>query len=299
MFHSLQRFKQLPDYMQVWPAHGAGSACGKALGAIPSSTVGYEKMFNAALSYDDEDKFIKVLLDGQPEPPKYFAKMKQLNKKERQVLEELPQPQKLDVEQLKEKLDGGATVVDVRAANDFATRHIPGTINIPENKSFTTWAGWLLEYDQPFYLITNEKTACQAVRDLISIGLDNLGGYFEPTVIEQWPEQPLQSYEITTPQAVAERVVNGEITVLDVRADNEWAEGHLPEAKHLMLGYLPNRFEEVPTDKPIVVQCRSGARSAIGASILQAKGVSQVMNLAGGYQAWAAAGLPIVRDGGQ
>lgn len=296
MFKSLKRFKQLPDYMQVWPAHGAGSACGKALGAIPCSTVGYEKLFNVAMSYQDEDQFVTALLEGQPEPPFYFAMMKKLNKVQRNVLQGLPQPQKLDIEQLKAKLDEGMSVVDIRAADDFAVGHIPGTINIPEDNSFTNWAGWLLGYEQPFYIIANEASVRQAVRDLVYIGLDNMGGYFEPSVIEQWPEA-LQSYPMTTPQAVAERVSKGEVTVLDVRGISEWNEGHLPGAQHIMLGYLPARVAEVPTDKPILVQCHSGGRSAIGASVLQAKKVTNVINLQGGYHDWAAAGLPIERNG--
>lgn len=298
MFKSLQRFKQLPDYMQVWPGHGAGSACGKALGAIPSSTVGYEKLFNAALSYEDENQFVKALLDGQPEPPKYFAMMKKLNKKARHVIEGLPQPEKLDMEQLKEKLDAGVLVVDTRSANDFAAGHISGTINIPLDNAFTNWAGWMLSYEQPFYLIVNGGAVQQAVHDLIYIGLDNIGGYFEPAVIEQWPEA-LQSYPVTTPQAVAEQVQNGDVFVLDVRSVSEWNAGHLPGAHHVMLGYLPDRRAEVPTDKPILVQCRSGARSAIGASVLQANGITNVINLKGGYRDWAAAGLPIERNGNE
>ena len=297
MFKSLQRFKQLPDYMQVWPGHGAGSACGKALGAIPSSTVGYEKMFNAALAFEDEDTFVKVLLDGQPEPPKYFAMMKQLNKTARPVLKNrLPQPVEMDIEQMQEALEQGAVVIDTRSADVFAAGHIPGTINVPENKSFTTWVGWFLSYDQPFYLIADDRTAKQAMRDLIYIGLDNVGGYLDPALLETWPGE-LQRYGEITPEAVVEQVTNQEVTVVDVRGTSEWNEGHIPQAQHVMLGYLRERAQEIPTDKPVVVQCRSGARSAIGASILQAQGITNVLNLTGGYLRWAAAKLPISRNG--
>ncbi|MCB0212958.1 MAG: MBL fold metallo-hydrolase [Anaerolineae bacterium] len=296
MYKSIQRFKQLPDYMQVWPAHGAGSACGKALGAIPSSTVGYEKLFNTAMSYEDEDQFVKALLDGQPEPPFYFAMMKKLNKVDRDVLDELPEPERLDLEQLKEKLDAGAMVVDKKKKKNSAAGHILGTINIPEDNSFTNWAGWMLSYDQPFYLIATQDAAYQAVRDLAYIGLDKFDGYVTPEAVEQWPEE-LQSYASTTSDEVAQQIKNGDVTVLDVRGTSEWLEGHLPQAQHIMLGYLPNRVNEVPTDKPVVVHCRTSNRSAIAASVLQAKGIANVIKMKDGYSGWAAAGLPLERNG--
>lgn len=295
MFNSLQRFKELPDYLQIWPAHGAGSACGKALGAIPSSTVGYEKLFNAALSFTDEDTFVKALLDGQPEAPKYFAMMKKLNKVGPAVLNGLPQPEELEPSRLKALLEQGAVVVDTRPANQFAAGHIPGTINIPEDNSFTNWAGWLLDYEAPFYLIASPATVKQASHDLIYIGLDNMGGYFDLSIVEAWPE--LQQYGLTTSAEVADKVAAGEVTVVDVRATSEWNEGHIPEARHLMLGYLPERASELPQNKPVVVHCRTNNRSAIGASVLQAKGITNVLMMRDGYQGWAAAGLPVEPNG--
>lgn len=296
MFHSLKRFKALPDHIQVWPAHGAGSACGKALGAVPSSTVGYEKLFNWAMAYEDEDQFVKALLSGQPEAPYYFAMMKKLNKVDRNVLNRLPQPAKLGLAELQQALAQGAVVIDTRSADEFAAGHIPGTVNIPEDNSFTNWAGWLLGYEQTFYLIGSEATIRQAVRDLIYIGLDNIGGYFDPSILETWPGK-LQSYSTTTPTEIADEILKGKVTVLDIRALSEWNEGHLPGAKHIMLGYLPKRIMEIPTDKPVVIHCRTQNRSAIGASVLQAKGIPNVVKMEAGYQGWAAAGLPIERNG--
>jgi len=299
MFKSLQRFKQLPDYLQVWPAHGAGSACGKALGAIPSSTVGYEKLFNAALGYDDEEAFVKALLEGQPEAPKYFAMMKKLNKEGAPVLNGLPQPETLGPDRLKAVLAEGLTVVDTRPADQFAAGHIPGTINIPEDNAFTNWAGWLLDYNTPFYVIANEESIQQVVRDLIYIGLDNIGGYFEPDLLDAWQQsgQQLQQYQFATPTEIAPQIDRGEVAVVDVRALSEWNEGHLPNARHMMLGYLADRIQELPTDKPVVVHCRTDNRSAIGASLLQAKGITNVIKMKEGYQGWASAGLPVKKNG--
>lgn len=295
MWQSLQRFKQLPDFVQVWPAHGAGSACGKALGAIPSSTVGYEKLFNWAFQYDDqdEDEFVQTLLAGQPEAPKYFAMMKKLNKEGPAVLNGLPQPPHLNGNRLTDSLTKGLKVIDTRPADAFADKHIPGTFNIPLDQSFTNWVGWLLDYDQPFYLIADATSVAEVVRDLVYIGFDNIAGYFDPGVVEASAQT--QSYAIVKPDEVADQVINGDVVVLDVRGHSEWDTGHIPSAQHIMLGYLADRVQELPTDKPIIVQCQSGVRSAIGASLLQAKGLKNVSNLEGGYQKWAAANFPIVR----
>ncbi len=300
MFHSLERFKQLPDYLQVWPAHGAGSACGKGLGAVPSSTVGYEKLFNLGLRFDDEEKFVRWLLADQPEPPRYFAVMKRLNKEDRPVLHALPQPEHLPVDRLKALLDAGALVVDTRPTTAFAVAHVPGTINIPFDNSFTTWAGWLLPYDRDFYLIADEARVPDVVRALISIGLDRVAGFFCPSVVDQWMAlgQPVQKYEVALPQEIAEPVLRGDVILLDVRGEAERHEnGTIPGAHHIMLGYLPERVAELPTEKPVVVHCRTGHRSAIAASILQAHGVERVINMLGGFRDWERAGLPVERNG--
>ena len=294
MFHSAQRFRELPDYLQVWPAHGAGSACGKGLGAVPSTTVGYEKMFNPALSLEDEGAFVEELLEGQPEPPKYFAIMKRVNKEGPPLLHTLPTPEHLPARGIPELLEAGATVVDVRDPDAFAGRHIPGTINIPL-PDLANWAGWLVDYERSLYLIIDSEEVDRAVHDLLYIGIDNIGGYFEPTAIAVLAEggRPPESYEVATADRLADRILNGDVTVVDVRSESEWDEEHLPGAMHIMLGYLPERAREVINSKPVVVQCRTGARSAIGASILQAAGAEEVINMQGGLRDWAAAGLPL------
>src|SRR6056297_2199746 len=151
LFHSAERFKQLPDYLQVWPAHGAGSACGKGLGAIPSSTVGYEKMFNPALQFTDEEKFVQYILADQPEAPKYFAVMKRVNKEGPAVIGEPTGLKSLAVAELQQAIESG-TVVDLAASPQFAKGHVPETINIPP-QMLAAWAGWLVDYDRPTYLI--------------------------------------------------------------------------------------------------------------------------------------------------
>jgi hydroxyacylglutathione hydrolase len=294
MFNSLQRFKALPDYLQVWPAHGAGSACGKGLGAIPSSTVGYEKLFNPALAYDNEAEFVDYLLADQPEPPRYFAQMKRVNKVGPPVLHRLPVPEQMPAHRLPELLDAGELVIDTRHAGSFAGRHITGTINIPLAE-LPTWAGWFVDYEKPVYLIIDQHLVSEAVRDLIYIGIDHVVGYFETDAIETLAEAGVapQSYQVATPKQIANKVLSGEVVLVDVRNETEWNEGHIPGAQHLMLGYLLENAEKVVNGKPVVVQCRSGARSAIGASILKAKGAREVINMQGGIRDWAAAELPV------
>nr|HMQ55811.1 rhodanese-like domain-containing protein [Anaerolineae bacterium] len=151
-------------------------------------------------------------------------------------------------------------------------------------------------YDQPFYLIAAENALPGLVRNLISIGLDNIDGVFDPEVVTR--QTQLQHYDSASLDQIADKVVNGEVVVLDVRGTSEWNEGHIPGARHIMLGYLPERLSELPTDKPVVVHCRTNNRSAIGASLLQAKGFKNVIKLTEGYQGWAKAHLPIERNGG-
>lgn len=297
MFHSVQRFKQLPDYLQVWPAHGAGSACGKGLGAIPSSTVGYEKLFNPALAYTEEEAFVDYLLADQPEPPVYFAVMKRVNKEGPAVLNRLPAPEHLPASRLPALLEKGAMVVDTRPSGSFAAQHMPGTINIPAHL-LSAWAGWFVDYDRPLYLIIDGPQVAEAVRDLAYIGIDQTAGYFETAVIETLAQmgQRMNCYETAVPAKIVHRILNKEMMVLDVRNQTEWDEGHIPGARHIMLGYLRQRAHEVINGLPIVVNCETGGRSALAASILAAQGAKEVINLQGGLRDWTLAGLPVARD---
>ncbi|PWI58475.1 MBL fold metallo-hydrolase [Sulfoacidibacillus thermotolerans] len=295
MFQSLQRFKELPDYLQLWPAHGAGSACGKALGAIPSSTVGYEKQFNWALAHTNEDEFVAALLAGQPEPPAYFAMMKKFNVEGPALLRDAMVPKEMPAGELTALIESGALVIDTRPAAEFRKGHVPGTINIPHNKSFVNWAGWLIDYNQPVYLVTDRNQVEQVLHDLHSIGIDQVPGFFDLEAVAYLEKEgvELHTYEETTPSDIAEKVLAGEVLVIDVRNQAEWDEGHIPGAQHIMLGKLSSRLHEIPRDQEIVLQCQSGARSAIATSILRANGFTQIRNLAGGFSQWHKDGLVV------
>ena len=301
LFRSLQRVKQLPDYLQVWPGHGAGSACGKALGAVPFSTIGYERIANWGFTVSDEDEFVQMVLAGQPEPPKYFAEMKRINKSGPRVLGGFRRPERLPASRLAALLDAGALVVDTRSATEYAARHAPGTINIPLNKSFNTWAGWLVPYDRDFFLVVNESCAhCvdEAVRDLAMIGLDRVAGYLGAEAFDEWAAggRELGTIPQIGATELAARRQAGDVAVLDVRGHAEWEAGHLPGVENIPVGYLAERLDEVPRDRPVVVHCQSGARSAIAASVLRARGLTNVVNLTGGFAEWQARGHPVERS---
>ncbi len=292
LFQSAERFKSLPDYLQVWPAHGAGSACGKGLGAVPSSTVGYEKRFNPALQFDDEEAFVRYILADQPEAPKYFAVMKRVNKEGPRVLGDGHHHQMLEVQGLEEAIRSG-TVVDLTPSPQYAQGHVPGSINIPL-PMLSAWAGWLVDYDRPTYLICEPGQLEEAARLLHKIGVEEIAGGFDTNAVRD-SGMATESYASGTPADLANRIETDQVVLLDVRSEEEWNEGHIEQADHRFLGRLPQHLDQLPRDEKLVVHCRSGARSAIGASLLQAAGFKNVVNLTGGYTAWKAEGLPSVK----
>ena len=289
LFRSVQRFKELPDYMQIWPAHGAGSACGKGLGALPSSTVGYEKLFNPALQIDDENDFVKYILSEQPEAPKYFAVMKRVNKEGPQIIGNRGLPKSKSIEDLQGVI-GEATVIDVSASSTFAKAHVSGTINIPA-AMLAGWAGWVVDYSKPVYLIADSQQLPEAIRVLRKIGLDDVRAYFDASKVRE-SNLCAESYESASPSDLRERIETSEVSLIDVRSASEWNNGHIAGAEHCFLGRLPAQIASTVRDKPLVVQCQSGGRSAIAASILQAAGHS-VINMTGGIAAWTKLGFPV------
>lgn len=293
MFKSVQRFKELPDLMQVWPAHGAGSACGKSLGAVPMSTVGYEKQNNWALRTNDEAEFTKILLAGQPEPPKYFAMMKELNKIGPNLLSEDDVLELHDVVEL-EKYGSETILLDTRESTDFAKAHYQGAINIPFNQSFVNWAGWLIDYDLDIVLITSKIEVNDVIESLQSIGLDRVIAFIEPSLTLMAREKT-ESYQEISVTELNELLNDKAYQLIDVRNQSEWDAGRIAGAQHKMLGVLADHLDDLPKDKTYLLQCRTGKRSAIAASIMQANGYKSVMNVQGGYVAWTHASFPVTQ----
>ena len=291
MFQSLKKFKALPDHLQVWPAHGAGSACGKSLGAVPSSTVGYEKLSNWALKIDDEETFIQALLEGQPEPPKYFAMMKKLNKVGPRVLGSIPHPARLSVAKFKETLENDYQIVDTRDKLSFAGGHIPGSLNIQDNNSFSTWAGWMLEYDKPVILIARERRVDALNRALIRIGIDNLEGYISDIDKLESSGMDLEILNQIRVNDLSKDI--SKYKVIDVRSYTEYDISSIPEAFNIHAGQLVKNLHNISLEDNVVVYCASGDRSAIAASYLLKQGYKKVFNLSGGINAWVQSGYNV------
>ena len=300
LWKSLAKFRSLPDHLQVWPGHGAGSACGKGMSAVPQSTVGYEKLFNWAFGTATEEEFVALVLADQPEPPRYFAEMKRLNRDGPPILGGFRRPERLGAARLPDLLAAGALVVDARPCAAYTERHVPGTIHIPLDRSFTTWAGWLLPYDRPFYLLVSGDALGaldEALHDLALIGLDGAGGWFGVEAIEAWGAagRAYASTPTLMPEDLAAHRDRGDVAVLDVRGHSEWKAGHLQGVENIPLGYLLDQLGDVPAGRPLVLHCQGGTRSLIAASLLEARGITDVINLEGGFGAWEKAGLPVER----
>lgn len=289
LYHSMRKFRDLPDHLQVWPAHGAGSACGKGLGAIPSSTVGYEKLFNPALQYHDEQQFVDYILADQPETPFYFAVMKRVNKVGPELIRNLPPVNSLNPGDLAQ-VAKQHLVIDTALSAEFGQAHVSGTINVPSG-SLVQWAGFFVDYTQPVHLLTQVERLADSLKGLRSIGIDNVGGYFEATAVKE-AKLRTESYPAATPSELRPQIETGKVTLLDVRAATEFQQGHIAHAEHHFLGKLLREMESINKTKPVVAQCLGGGRSAIATSVLQRAGFS-VTNMLGGYQAWVKAGLPV------
>ncbi|MBK8621197.1 MAG: MBL fold metallo-hydrolase [Saprospiraceae bacterium] len=288
MYESIRKFDELPDYLQVWPGHGAGSACGKALGAVPSTTVGYEKIRNWALQYkDNKGGFVDYLLSDQPEPPKYFAMMKTLNKVDRPLLTSVPSQKLLSSAELKAAMEKGIKVIDARNKVDFANGFIPGSINIQGNNAFATWAGWFLKYDEPFILLADESQLEDLTRKLMRIGLDKVMGYIPSTDLY---EGSLQKVNMIGFDDFKTKTNNGANQIVDLRGDAEYKAGHIKGADHVFVGTLPENLSKIDKNKEVIIHCQGGDRASIAYSILAKEGFSNITNYSPGMNEWIAKG---------
>ena len=270
LFRSLERLRELPGHLQILPGHGAGSACGKALGAVPTSTLGYEILVNWAFQCDTEGEFVQQVLEDQPEPPVYFAKMKQLNRDGPPVLDGLPKPARMDAQDVGSVLAGDAVVVDTRPAADFARGHVPGTLSVPLAEDFPGTCGWLVPYDRPIYLVSRGgEEAAEAARDLAFIGSDAVEGYFDAEMLAYWTAShgPLQTTVEVDWHDVERARSEGGAVIVDVRGLTDWRGGHVPDARHAHLGSLRERSAELPRDRPVFVYCQAGKRSAVASAV--------------------------------
>ncbi len=288
MFASLkEKFLTLPDHVQVFPGHGAGSACGKALGAIPSTTVGYERLYawwGPYLAADDEAGFVAELLDGQPDAPFYFGRTKNQNRRGPAVMGERSPLPELDPQQVAQRLAAGVVAfVDTRSADEVHTGTVAGALNIPAGKSIATFGAWAVNPeadDRPLVLLAPDQEAAQEFWDhLVRVGIDAVAGYV--TGIEGLPQ--------TTPRLVSPEEVEtfDKAVLLDVRAVSEHTAGHIPGSTQLHGGRVLWNLDRLPEQGTIVTYCQSGLRSSVVASTLRHAGYD-VVELEGSYAAWSA-----------
>ena len=292
LYRSLERFSVLDDHLQVWPAHGAGSACGKALGAVPSSTVGYEKRNNPAIlaSKLGQDVFVEEILSGQPEPPLYFSTMKRLNRQGPPLLGELPRPPQLGVEALKslsQELD--TVVIDARFdRREFMRGHLRGSLLAPLDKSFPSVVGSFVRPEEKIVLIVPSDRLEEAVRDLVRIGFDRIVGWSVPeTLRELGRSDPLATLPRIDFSELEELRLQAEATVLDVRRSSEYEIAHIPEALNIAHTRLLDRLDEIPQSHRLLVHCQGGVRAAVASAMLARAGF-EVLYVDDAFPRWQA-----------
>lgn len=290
----------LPDATLVYPAHGAGSMCGKNLGKETFSTIGQQRRFNYALQPMSKADFVKVVTEQQPEMPRYFAYNASLNK---QIHGTLGEQMKnaltpLPLSEFLRLRDEGAQILDSRNPAEFCLSHLRGSINVGLGGTYATWAGTVLDPTIPILLVANPGREPEAIMRLGRIGFDNIAGYLDggAEAFASNPNAVFSIPRITAPQ-LAEKLQQKEPPlVLDVRTVSEWNDKHIAGSLNVPLNQLQKRIAEVPTDREIVVHCLGGYRSTIAASILAEHGVTNMSDVTGGINGWIEAALPVVRE---
>lgn len=300
LFYSLDKLRALPDSTLVYPAHGAGSMCGKSLSKETVSTIGEQKRFNYALRPMSFEKFKDLVTSEQPEAPDYFVYDAIKNRQERPGLESTLQTslRALSVVEVIALQKQGAQSVDVREAIEFEGAHLQGSINIGLQGKYATWCGSILSHEAPIVVIADIGSEEGAVMRLGRIGFDNVAGYLRDgmAALEKHPEWVAAIPRVTARTLSAQLSGSEKPFVLDVRSENEWQAGHLSCSHHIPLTHLRERIAEVPATGTVAVHCEGGYRSAIAASLLAEGGRTNVLDMVGGIKAWIASDLPINSD---
>jgi hydroxyacylglutathione hydrolase len=292
----VQRLKELDDAVVVYPGHTAGSSCGKKIGDAPSTTIGRERRGNYAFRARSEEEFVAQVLAGMPVPPTYYPTLKQVNKVGPPLLGDLPVGEPLSAAIVRDAVTRGALVIDARSPEAFGAGHIPGAFFAGLGPDFVAWTGWLAPYDRDLILVLDtDAQFTEARTELRRIGLDRVAGYLAGGMAA-WDGAVTVLPQLSASELAARQRVGASITVLDVRTDEEWRQGHVPGAVHRFAGALAQgAAPPVGREVAVAVICGSGYRSTVAVSLLQARGYTQLLNVLGGMQAWEAAGLPETR----
>jgi glyoxylase-like metal-dependent hydrolase (beta-lactamase superfamily II)/rhodanese-related sulfurtransferase len=295
-----QKLATLPEDTLVYPAHGAGSLCGKNLSTDTVSTIGVQRRYNYALAPMSRERFIEIVTTDQPDTPAYFTYDAVLNTRERPTLDAALERElrPLSLEELLEMVRRGAELLDTRESTEFEGAHVRGALNIGLGGSFATWCGTILERERAVVVIAEPGRELEAATRLGRIGFDTIAGHLSGGMqqLEDAPELVDRTERITA-GTVAEQLASSEPPlVIDVRSTREWDEGHIDGAVNLPLSQLRDRLDELPSNRALVVHCAGGYRSAIAASVLRREGLTRVADLVGGLGAWESAQLALCAD---
>ena len=298
MYDSLHgKILTLPDSVEVYPAHGAGSMCGKNMSKETSSTIGEQRKFNYALKPMSKEDFVAMMTADLPEAPSYFPKDAEINRSGARELSALQPPTSLTPQEVVELRNQGHVLLDVRTAGDFGAAHVPGSMNIGLGGQFAMWAGSLIPLNSSIVIIadTNAQVDESVVR-LARVGIENVKGYLDGGV-QSWREAglPLDAIEQVSVAQLKEQMANGELQIVDVRRPAEYENGHVPRALNAPLASLDESLGPLPLEKDrrTAVICAGGYRSSAAASLLQKLGFSNLLNVSGGTGAWVNAGYPV------
>jgi hydroxyacylglutathione hydrolase len=299
LFDSLHnKLLKLSDDVLVYPAHGAGSLCGRNMRAERSSTMGTERLTNYALQIKSREDFVRQLTENLPARPEYFLQDAEINRAGASSLSALAALAAISAVELKALLEDGVIALDVRPGEQFAAGHVPGSINIALSGQFATWAGTVLGLSaRPVLIAESPEQLSEAQLRLARVGIEDARGYLKDG-IDGWKKAGLPLVE--TPQISVQdlhhRLKAEQSAVLDVRREPEWQAGHIEEATWWPLDNFKVAAPEIDRDAPVAVHCKSGYRSMIACSLLQRAGFRNVTNVVGGFDAWLLAGLPIERE---
>ena len=294
LYDSLQKLMALPNEVQVYPAHGAGSLCGRNMRAERSSTIGTERLTNYALQIKDRDKFITQMTSNLPARPDYFLEDAAINRTGAVALADLPELAPIPAAELQSRIKQGDIAVDVRPVEDFAAGHIPGSMNIALSGQFASWAGAVLGLSsQPILIAATDDQISEARMRLARVGIENLSGYLEGGVTG-WTQAGFELAQMpqVTVGELRKRLDAGDVQVLDVRRQGEWDAGHIEGADFYPLDRFKAALPSFDNPASIAVHCKGGYRSMIAASLLQRAG-HDVINVIGGFDAWEKEKLPV------
>ena len=297
LYCSLQSIAKIGDHVEVYPAHGAGSLCGKVLSSKLSSTIGTERMYNAALQIHPEEEFVKSFLEGMPEAPDHFSRCSEINRKGAPATTSLPKPVAYKPKEFLKIAQSGSVIVDTRDQLPFGAAHIPGAYGLSLRGNFATFAGWVLPPDKPLLLVLETPgDASAALKGLHSVGLDNVIGYLDGGM-NAYSQSGLKTSRLDSISVseLKERFDKNELLIVDTRLKSEYDAGHVENSIHAPAPDVRKRFSEFMGNKPVAFICNTGNRSLLASSLmLNLSGKKDVINVIGGTSAWINLGFPTI-----